>query len=136
MFKVNDRRTRARCEICSKLAIRIPERHHWRRSGIFIVNFWTYLTPCSSVSVVNFEQVNAGWQEIHFNYLFPYWLTSLTTCVFAYVLTYVLYYYNSIYNEMLLWSTTNFSKTAFRILHKFCQGYSLSLFSYKTDKKG
>ena len=28
-----------RCEICSKLTIKIPERRHWRRSGIFIVNF-------------------------------------------------------------------------------------------------
>ena len=42
MFKVNNRNTRTRCEICSKLTI-------------------TYFTPCSSVSIVNFEQVNAGW---------------------------------------------------------------------------
>ena len=27
------------CEICSELTIKIPERRHWRRSGIFIVNF-------------------------------------------------------------------------------------------------
>ena len=27
------------CEIWSKLTIKIPERCHWRRSGIFIVNF-------------------------------------------------------------------------------------------------
>ena len=39
MFKVNNRNTRTRCEICSKLTIRIPEQRHWRRSGIFIVNF-------------------------------------------------------------------------------------------------
>ena len=39
MFKVNNRITRPKCEICSKLAIKIPERHHWRHSGIFIVNF-------------------------------------------------------------------------------------------------
>ena len=26
-------------EICSKLTIKMPERRHWRRSGIFIVNF-------------------------------------------------------------------------------------------------
>ena len=39
MFKVNNRNTRARCENCSKLTIRTPERRHWRRSGIFIVNF-------------------------------------------------------------------------------------------------
>ena len=40
MFKVNNINTRTRCEICSKLTIR------------------TYFTPCSSVSIVNFEQVN------------------------------------------------------------------------------
>ena len=39
MFKVNNRNTRKRREICSKLTIKIPERRHWRRSGIFIVNF-------------------------------------------------------------------------------------------------
>ena len=39
MFKVNGQKTRTRCEICSKLTIKIPERRHWRRSGIFIVNF-------------------------------------------------------------------------------------------------
>ena len=38
MFKVNNRNTRTRYEICSKLTIKIPERHR-RRSGIFIVNF-------------------------------------------------------------------------------------------------
>ena len=36
MFKVNNRNTRRRCET-------------------------TYLTICFSVSIVNFEQVNAGW---------------------------------------------------------------------------
>ena len=39
MFKVNNRNTRTRCEIWSKLTIKIPKRHQWRRSGIFIVNF-------------------------------------------------------------------------------------------------
>ena len=36
MLKVNNRKTRTRCQICSKLTIKIPER---RRSGNFIVNF-------------------------------------------------------------------------------------------------
>ena len=36
MLKGNNRNNRKRCEICSKLT---PERHHWRRSGVFIVNF-------------------------------------------------------------------------------------------------
>ena len=46
MFKVNNRNTRTRCEICSKLTIKTPE-------------LWTYFTPCSSVSIVNF--VKAAW---------------------------------------------------------------------------
>ena len=62
MFNVNNRNTRARCEICSKLTIKILERHHWRRSGIFIVNF-EHISHLISVLVfvVNIEQVNAGW---------------------------------------------------------------------------
>ena len=39
MFKVNNRNNRTRCEICSKLTIKILERRQWRRSGIFIANF-------------------------------------------------------------------------------------------------
>ena len=38
LLKVNNRNTRTRCEICPKLT-KIPERRHWGRSGIFIVNF-------------------------------------------------------------------------------------------------
>ena len=42
LFKVNNRNTRRRYEICSKLTIKLPERRH-------------------VVSVVNFEQVNVSW---------------------------------------------------------------------------
>ena len=38
MFKVSNRNTRARCEVCSKLIIKTLERHHWGHSGVFIVN--------------------------------------------------------------------------------------------------
>ena len=38
LFKVNNRNTRTRCEICSELTINTPERRQ-RRSGVFIVNF-------------------------------------------------------------------------------------------------
>ena len=50
LLKVTNRNTRTRCEISSKLTIKTPERCQW-----------TYFTPCSNVSIVNFEQVNAGW---------------------------------------------------------------------------
>ena len=39
MFKVDNRNTRTRCEICPKLTIKTPERRHWRCSGVFIVDF-------------------------------------------------------------------------------------------------
>ena len=29
-----------------------------------MIQLWTYLMPCSRVSIVNFEQVNAGWDSI------------------------------------------------------------------------
>ena len=48
------------CEICSKLTIKTPKQHQWRRFGVFIVNFEHISHLCSSVSIVNFEQVNAG----------------------------------------------------------------------------
>ena len=39
LFKVNNRSSRKRCEIFSKLIIKTPERRQRRRSGVFIVNF-------------------------------------------------------------------------------------------------
>ena len=39
LLKVNNRNTRTRCEIYSKLTIKIPEWLHRGRSGVFIVNF-------------------------------------------------------------------------------------------------
>ena len=46
MFKVNNKNTRR------------------RRFGIFITYFFEHISHlCSSASIVNFEQVNAGWVE-------------------------------------------------------------------------
>ena len=39
LFKVNNRNTRKRYEICSNLTKKAPEGRHRRRSGVFIVNF-------------------------------------------------------------------------------------------------
>ena len=39
LLKVNNRNTRTRCEICSKLTMKTPEQRHWHRSGVCIVNF-------------------------------------------------------------------------------------------------
>ena len=60
MFKANNRNIRTMCEICSKLTIKTPERWQCRRSGVFIANF-EHISHL--VSVVNFEQVNGGWEK-------------------------------------------------------------------------
>ena len=39
LFKVKDKDTRKRCEICLKLTIKTPKRRQQNRSGVFIVNF-------------------------------------------------------------------------------------------------
>ena len=39
LLKVDNRNTRAKCGICSKLTIKTPERRHWLCYGVFIVNF-------------------------------------------------------------------------------------------------
>ena len=44
---------------CSKLTIKTPERLKWcRRKYLHLI--LTYFTPSSSVTIVNFEQINAG----------------------------------------------------------------------------
>ena len=60
LFTVNNSNTRKRCEICSKLTIKSPQRC----STVFIVKFEhvSYLfTPFFTVSPVGFEQVNVCW---------------------------------------------------------------------------
>ena len=54
MFKVNNKNSRARWEICSKLTIKTLLVSFWS----LYFQPWTYFTPCSSVSIVNFEQEN------------------------------------------------------------------------------
>ena len=53
MFKFNNRNTRTRCEICSKLTMKTRER----RNAL-------HFTPCSSVTIVNFDQVSVGWKAV------------------------------------------------------------------------
>ena len=54
LLKINNRNTRTRCEICSKLTI-TPLVSFW----CLYCYLWTNFTPCSSVSIVNFECIIA-----------------------------------------------------------------------------
>ena len=65
LLKVNNKNTRARCEICSKLT----KRHVL----VSLSLTWTYFTPCSIAFIVNFEQVNADWGT---KSMIPYYIHS------------------------------------------------------------
>ena len=54
MFKVNNRNTRTRCEICSKLTIKTPERRQWLGKDVW-QGSWidrSYLTGSLSLALV------------------------------------------------------------------------------------
>ena len=55
LFKVNDRNTRKRCEICSKLTIKTPERLQRRRYDVFIVKseHFSYIFLKLTLSTLN-----------------------------------------------------------------------------------
>ena len=64
ILKVNNRNTRKRCEICSKLTIKTPDA--------FIVNFEHIVHLVSivhRVSIVKSEQVSSGWEADSNNYV-------------------------------------------------------------------
>ena len=60
LLKVNNRNTKTRCEICSKLTIKTPERSHWRRSSVFIANF-EHISHLALVLLLLTLKVIAGW---------------------------------------------------------------------------
>ena len=61
LYRVNHWNTWKSCEICSKLTTKTLELRHWRHSGVFTLNLEHISHPFSSVSVVDFEQVNVWW---------------------------------------------------------------------------
>ena len=61
MFKVNNRNTKTRSEICSvnhKDTRATSLESFW----CLYCELWIYFVLCYSVSIVNFKQVNAGWR--------------------------------------------------------------------------
>ena len=67
LFKVNKRSNKKICEIFSELTIKTTERRHWRRSGVFIVNF-EHVSHLFTASIFDFEQLNVGWVELFYYY--------------------------------------------------------------------
>ena len=64
LLKVNNRNNRTRCEICSKLTIKIPERRQWCRSGVWserggVLYFMSisYIVETLSKPLLNFQNL-------------------------------------------------------------------------------
>ena len=60
LLNSNNKNTRKRREICSNITIKTPERRQWRLCGVSIVNS-EHILLLSSISIVQFEQVNFSW---------------------------------------------------------------------------
>ena len=83
LLKVNNRNTRTRCEICSKLTIKIPER-------------------CTGV--INFEDMIAGWEYcvlIDFISQYKLWIISEVFCK-SYLSRSLFRLFNTIYRRTAL----------------------------------
>ena len=78
LFKFNNRNTRKKCEMCSKLTIKTPERHHWR-SGVSIVNFERILHLFLVFLLLNLNKKmlpDEQWNKIDKNGLVFSWIRS------------------------------------------------------------
>ena len=51
------------CEICSKFTTKNPRTMPMKSFLYFYCQLRTYFTPFSSVSIADFEQVNASWVQ-------------------------------------------------------------------------
>ena len=97
LLKVNNRYTRTKCEICSKLTIKMPLASFW----YLYCQLWTYFTPCSSVSIVNFEHVIVGWcitmmkltYVVFLTNLFHFRLFPIFICIFIYIYLYIFIFF-------------------------------------------
>ena len=74
--KVDNGNTRKLCEIRSKLVLMTSGQRHWRLYGVFVVNF-EKIFHSSDVSIVEFEQANAGWVNFLKTKWF-YWFTDVS----------------------------------------------------------
>ena len=107
LLKVNHRNIRKKYEICSKLTILTPQRHQWRRSNVFLLNF----SPFSSVPTVNFEQ-DVNWESIFTSHaplermygnIFT-WYFPILKCYFLDYRSYFMYdNINDIILDIVLW---------------------------------
>ena len=65
LLKVSNRNTRTMYGICSELTM-TPEQGYWHCYSAFFCQLWAHFTNGSSVSNVNFEQLNADWKSIFY----------------------------------------------------------------------
>ena len=77
IFKVNNRSTRKRCEICSKLTIKTPERCF----DAFIVNL-SHISHLTIVFLALFTVVSFGWKINPIRWIFGFLLFDIVCQVF------------------------------------------------------
>ena len=63
LLKVNNRNTRTRCEICSRLSIKTSERRQCGRSGVFIVNFKRVIVSWATIDLGTKVSLTIFWNK-------------------------------------------------------------------------
>ena len=112
-FCSNNRNTGNRYEIYPKLTIMTPERHQWRRSGAFIVNF-EHILHVLLVFQQDFEQVNVFWATVwkltHFLFGPNLRKQSVLEFFFIELESYCLQLYvKELYSRFFLWNLRSLS---------------------------
>ena len=77
LFKVNNRNTRKRCEICSQLTKKAPHRRQWHRSGVFIVNFEHIPYPLPVFLLLTVDYYKVSQSSVQQSQFVGYFCTSL-----------------------------------------------------------
>ena len=92
LFKVKNGKPRKIYESCSKLTIKTPEWHQWRRSGVFIFNFEQilHIVPMFASLTLN-KQIPAGsYLQLYKKYTpanqLTFWAKKLSCNVWDWVL--------------------------------------------------
>ena len=127
LCKVSNGNTKTMNEICSKLTVKTLERHQWRRSSVANVTLNTF----SGVSIANFGQINAGWDNFQYFHLNS--LKASCEGMLKWSVSYWLHISNAVikmyFIECLFWKRQIHWKAPMIEAH-FCQVKSLYLQYY------
>ena len=95
LLKANNRNTRARFEICSKLTIKTPERHQWRSIVTFehVIARWEYIEKNDYVRAHSNRLLRALFARSHLLFFSKYFQILYILHKFSYILPFFVHFF-------------------------------------------